>query len=192
MVFALLIVDIRRCRHVPANDRRRSKMAIIDDSDEARCWEEVTGNAIPNTTADCLPAALCRMLDAQTATVEGASNQDESFGQNTFRLGPVSIDRKEGRPWSPPVEEQSLAAFREHLREAEALEKQIAEIETPADQLLADAKRDLAPLEKSQIATCLRAWQLVADGQVAASVMDQYAIDAGEKRTVTRKSRAHG
>jgi hypothetical protein len=141
--------------------------------------EEVMSIQISNGTDDCIPGGL-QTEDAQSVTEERVANPTKCFVQNNF--GPAKeIPFEEGRPWAQPAPDPFLAAFQAHIREAEGFERQIGEIESPADQLLAETKGSLAPLEKSQIGVCFRAWKLVADGKVAASAIDEYALKAGIK-----------
>ena len=137
-----------------------------------------------SATLDAVDGCVCadwQTEDAiQTAEEDTAAVPTKSFAQNTFGQA-TEIPFEEGRPWSQPAPDPFVAAFNEHIREAQGFERQIVEIESPADQLLGDAKGSIAPLERQQIVSCYRAWKLVAEGKVPASVVDQCALEAGEK-----------
>jgi len=134
-------------------------------------------NAITNSFGYLAPAAGCGTDEVEPATMEDGTDPGECFARNTFRPA-TEPEFKEGPLWSPPPPDPFVGAFNEDLRLAEDLEKKIADIENEEDALL---KGRLAPLQQQQIVACFRAWQLVAEGKVPTSVMDDYALKAGEK-----------
>jgi hypothetical protein len=136
---------------------------------------------ILNSTDNDLPVGACETEEVESGTIEEGTDATESFVQQIFGPARPEIEFEEGRPWSPPTVDPFVAAFQEHVGEAEVLERQIADIEGAADQLIADTKGSLAPLEKQQIVACFEAWKLFAEGNVPVSVMDQYALEAGVK-----------
>jgi hypothetical protein len=137
-------------------------------------------SAILDAPDDCISAGL-QVEDAQCATREAVANPTKSFVQRIFRPPERESEFEEGRAWLQLAPDQYLAPFQEHLREAEDLETKIVNIENEADELLEDTDGRLDPLKKSQIVACLRAWKLVADGKVPASVMDEYVLAGGVK-----------
>jgi hypothetical protein len=76
----------------------------------------------------------------------------------------------------------SRDAFYQAAREAERLERDIAEIERQQEQKEDDAKGRLAPLNKQQILAAFDMAKLVRDGTVETSVMEAYVSEAGIRR----------
>ena len=133
-------------------------------------------DVICNTTT-----AECRMISAQSMAQEIVANPLECLVQQTFSPPLREIESEQGRPWARPAPDQFLEAFQTNLREAEALETNIAAIENEADEVLEDVKGRLASLQKQQTVACFRAWKLVADGKVPIAAMEEYALEAGVK-----------
>jgi hypothetical protein len=130
--------------------------------------EEVMTSATLDAMDACVPAEWPKE-DVQSLTDETVADPTESVAQNTFR--PTEIPFQEGRPWAQPAPDPFRAAFEELIREAEGFERPIADIESMADEILADTKGQLAPLEKQQIVACFGAWKLVSDGKIPISMM---------------------
>jgi hypothetical protein len=119
--------------------------------------------------------------DSEDAALEAAAEPAESFEQKISGSSLLTIEFEEGRPWSRPATDPALEAFRTNLREAEAIERQITDIEKTADENVAKIKASLAPLVTQQILACYRAGKLVAEGRVPPSAMEEYALEAGIK-----------
>jgi hypothetical protein len=69
--------------------------------------------------------------DAPSVTEEGAYDPKKSLAQKILER---ELPFVEGRPWSPPAPDLSLAELEEQLRRAEDLEKEIADIENEEEE----------------------------------------------------------
>jgi hypothetical protein len=140
-------------------------------------------SAITNSIGT-VPAATGYGSDGvEPETIDQGIDLEKCFVQNDFGP-PPDPEFEAGRPWSPPPPDPFVAAFNECVRQAKDLEAEILDIENEEDELLEDAKGRLGPLQQQQIVACFRAWQLVTDNSIPTSVMETYALEAGE--------RAHG